>query len=137
MGNNNKGAIVFTTKFSYFVVLLLKGVHYNKTHLLIWATFGFSNLFEIRENDLVKRTERPFSVRPVVFRKCGIKTGWKSILRQISVSFALIDHLNLKKFSGHRNSESCSYLSLVIDTFNLNGFHTFNIKNVFARTYVR
>ena len=31
MQNNNKGTIVFTTKFSYFIIVLpLKGVHYNK-----------------------------------------------------------------------------------------------------------
>ena len=82
MRNNNKGTIVFTTKFCYFIVVLpLKGVHYNKTHLLIWVTFDFSNIFEMRKNDLVKKAERLFSVRPAAFRKCGIKTGWKSILR--------------------------------------------------------
>ena len=82
MRNNNKGTIDYTTKFGhFFVVLPLKGVHYNKTHLLIWVAFGFSNIFEMRKNDLVKKAERFFSVRPVFFRKCGIKTGLKSILK--------------------------------------------------------
>ena len=82
MQNNNKGLIVFTTRFSYFIVVLpLKGVHYNKTHLLVWVTFGFSNIFEMRKNDVVEKAERLFSVRPVVFKYCGIKTVWRSILR--------------------------------------------------------
>ena len=60
--DNNKGEIVFTTKFSYFIVVLpLKGIHYNKTHLLFWVTFGFSNIFEMRKNDLVKNAERFFT----------------------------------------------------------------------------
>ena len=65
-------------KFSYFIVVLpLKGVHYHKTHLLIWVTFDFLNIFEMRKKDLVKKAERLFSVRPMVFRKCGIKTARK------------------------------------------------------------
>ena len=62
MRNNNKGTIAFTTKFSYFIVVLpLKGVHYNKTHLLIWVTFGFLNIFEMRKTILLKNL-RDFSV---------------------------------------------------------------------------
>ena len=28
-------------------------------------------------------------------------------------------------------------MTFVVDTFNRNGFNTFNVKSVFARTYVR
>ena len=80
--DNGKGTIAFKTKLSYFIVALpLKGAHYNKTHLLIGVTFGFSSFFETRKNDFVKKAKRLLSVRTVVFRICDITTGWISILR--------------------------------------------------------
>ena len=66
MQNNNKGTIVFTTKFSYFIIVLpLKVVHYNKiqqqqhesemiSEIYTTAATTFKQWFEFLSNSRIR-----------------------------------------------------------------------------------
>ena len=138
MRNNDENTVVLTPELSFFFIILpFKSAYHSKTRRLILVTLSLTYIFEMRKYNFLKKLTA-FSVFDRWFSENVMsKFSEKSYLVKTSCCFALINNLNVKKFPRRWNSKCGSYPTFAVDTYNKNRFNTFNVKSVFARTYVR
>ena len=137
MGNDTRFTVISGKQIGYRIIILaFKVVHYDQRFLFFRESVFFLNLFDMRENNILKVLNRLFRVGPMIFRLSDMKAIWKFNLLQSTFSFPRVNKLHWEELPSSVAAKRSRDLPLIVQSFYWYVFPTFHMKGVFTRGYI-